>query len=120
NFSQQNFWIGGQQQWRHNKQDCGSKPKTVFPICMHSHALPNKPYGRNASNKAIGPKIMKYASSGNHTCPKVARKPTNKLPMAAPPKLPRPPIMTIARLYTRISASPPGYSVRNAPPSTPP
>src|SRR5690348_15113816 len=49
--------------------------------------VPNRPSGRNASSTAIGPKITKYASSGNSTWPKVLSRPTNRLPTAAPTRL---------------------------------
>src|SRR5690606_15241393 len=51
-------------------------------------AFPNRPSGRNARIAAIGPKITKYASSGNITCPTVLSSPTSSEPTAAPTRLP--------------------------------
>src|SRR5690606_36076083 len=71
----------------------------------HQAALPNKPRGRKARSTAIGPKMTKYASSGNRTWPIVLSMPTSNAPTAAPTRLPLPPMITIAREKTRISES---------------
>src|SRR3981189_155873 len=54
------------------------------------------------------------------TWPSVLSSPTSRLPTPTPTRLPRPPMITTARLNTSISASADGYSDKNAPPINPP
>src|SRR5690606_37509076 len=89
---------------RHEQHERGHQAeqyKARQALC-HDPARPKSPCGRNASSIAMGPKIMKFASSGTQICPKLARKPTSRLPTAAPTRLPWPPIMTMASAKTRI------------------
>src|SRR5690606_37548205 len=90
---------GERDNWNHQRISGGGQRRG------HYDALPNNPMGRKASRTAIGPKMTKYASSGNITCPIVLSIPTSNAPTAAPTKLPLPPMMTIARENTRISES---------------
>src|SRR5262249_22615876 len=73
-----------------------------------AHSRPNRPVGLTARITAIGAYSVKYETSGNSALPKLSASPTRSAPIAAPPRLPMPPMITTAKASGRISKSSPG------------